>query len=118
MIIGAVGAVLPILPTTPFLILAAACFTKGSKKFHTWFVNTKIYKNHIDSLVREKKMTLKSKVLVLSSITIVFAFGIFFMKAWPLRLMMITVLLCHYVYFIGRIKTVPEEKKLGEVEND
>lgn len=42
--LGAVGAVLPMLPAFPFLLLAAFNFGKSSEKLHTWFVGTKLYK--------------------------------------------------------------------------
>lgn len=60
--LGAIGAVLPMLPTTPFLLLAAVCFTKGSARFDNWFKSTKLYKNHLDSFVTKRSMTLKTKI--------------------------------------------------------
>lgn len=55
--IGAVGAVLPLLPAFPFLLLAAFCFAKSSEKLHRWFTGTKLYKNNLESYVNGKGMT-------------------------------------------------------------
>ena len=63
--IGAIGVVLPVLPTTPFLLLASFCFVRGSEKFDRWFKSTKIYQKHLESFVEERAMTLKQKVTLL-----------------------------------------------------
>ena len=43
---GAEGSVIPVLPTVPFLLLAAYCFARSSEKLHNWFTSTKLYKDH------------------------------------------------------------------------
>ena len=63
--IGVIGIAVPILPTTPFLLLASFFFAKGSKRFHDWFMSTKLYKKHLESFVKSRAMTLKSKLSIL-----------------------------------------------------
>lgn len=53
--LGAIGVVLPILPTTPFLLLASVCFAKGSDRFNNWFTNTKFTKNIWRILCRKEQ---------------------------------------------------------------
>ena len=59
--IGAVGAVLPFLPTFPFLMLTAICFTASSERLNNWFKSTKLYKNNLESYVEKRGMTKATK---------------------------------------------------------
>ena len=47
--LGAVGAIVPLLPAFPFLLLATFCFAKSSEKLHNWFISTKLYKNNLET---------------------------------------------------------------------
>ena len=49
--LGAVGAVVPMLPAFPFLMLAAFCFAKSSQRLHTWFTHTKLYRENLADYV-------------------------------------------------------------------
>lgn len=55
--VGALGVVLPLLPAFPFLMLAAFCFGKSSKKLDRWFKGTKLYKNNLETYVKGQGMT-------------------------------------------------------------
>lgn len=59
--LGAVGAVLPMLPAFPFLLLAAVSFARSSDRLHRWFINTKLYKKNLESYVKGKGMTWSTK---------------------------------------------------------
>ena len=83
--LGLVGVILPILPTTPFLLLTSFCFAKGSERFHVWFTNTNIYKKHLESFVRERAMTLKQKVVLLSFVNFMLAFPLILVDVLPMR---------------------------------
>lgn len=108
--LGAVGAVLPILPTVPFLMLAAFCFAKSSEKLHNWFVSTKLYKKNLESFVQGKGMTMKTKIRIMVTVTILMSIGFIMMHAVPVgRIILGFVWIFHVLYFIFGIKTLKVE---------
>lgn len=106
--IGIVGIYMPLLPATPFLLLATACFAKGSEKFHKWFTSTKIYKNNIEPIKDNKGLTMKKKIKILAMITFFIAISFYFVKISHARICLILVLIFHYIYFFFKVKTVKE----------
>ena len=108
--LGAIGAVLPILPTVPFLMLSAFCFAKSSEKLHSWFISTKLYKKNLESFEKGEGMTVKTKVKIMSTVTILMAIGFIMMSRVPVgRVILAIVWVCHVVYFVFRVKTLKEE---------
>ena len=108
--LGAAGSVFPILPTVPFLLLAAFCFARSSEKLHTWFVGTKLYKDNLESYVAGKGMTRKTKVRIMATVTILMSIGFVMMNAVPVgRVVLACVWVFHIIYFIFGVKTIPTE---------
>ncbi len=62
--LAVLGVVLPILPTVPFLALAAFCFAKSSDRLNNWLINTKFYQNNLADFKAGKGMTVKTKILL------------------------------------------------------
>lgn len=113
--LGTVGIVLPILPTVPLYMLTVFCFTKSSKRLYDWFVGTGLYKKHLESFVQSKSMTLKSKLTVMGTVTLVMALGFMMMSRVPVgRICLTVVWVCHILYFVFRIKTVPENLEVEQ----
>ncbi len=103
--LGAVGIVLPILPTTPLFIAAACLFAKGSKKFHNWFLNTKLYKTYIESAVKSGTMEKCAKRRMMITLGLVFGMGIFF-SPMIAKMIILVVAAIHFYVLIFRIKSV------------
>lgn len=108
--LGSIGVVLPVLPTTPFLLLASVCFVKGSDRFNNWFVNTKIYKKHLETFVKERAMTLKQKITILAFADTMIAIPFIIVDNLMMRITLILVVLFKLYYFIFRIKTIVPNK--------
>ena len=62
-LIGVIGIFLPVLPTTIFLILASACFVKGSPRANEWLRNNKILGAYLKNYQDKSGLTVKAKVL-------------------------------------------------------
>lgn len=69
--IGAVGVVLPLLPTTPFMLLAAACFARGSERFREWLLNNRVFGSTIGAWREGRRVPLGYKITMISLIVLV-----------------------------------------------
>jgi uncharacterized membrane protein YbaN (DUF454 family) len=76
--LGAVGLLLPVLPTTPFLLLAAACYYKGSERMHRWLLNNKLFGSYIRNYREGRGIALKAKVITLCLLWITICYSAFF----------------------------------------
>ena len=105
-VLGIIGIILPILPTTPFLLLSAYCFAKSSQKVNQWFLSTQIYQNHLDSFVKERTMTLKTKISILSFASLMLAFPLLLSNHLYIKLIICCLYIFKYYYFFFKIKTI------------
>lgn len=116
--LGAVGAVVPMLPAFPFLLLAAFSFARSSEKLHTWYVGTKLYKDNLADYVAGKGMTVKTKVRIMITVTLLMSIG-FIMMGLKGIVVGCVVLGCvwafHIVYFIWGVKTIPAKEESAGV---
>lgn len=105
--LGALGAVLPLLPAFPFLMLAAFCFGRSSEKLDCWFKSTKLYQNNLKTYIKGQGMTWKTKIRVMVTVTLLMLFGflMMFQKALYIPCMILgAVWLFHILYFCLGVK--------------
>ena len=112
--LGAVGAVVPMLPAFPFLMLAAFCFARSSEKLDRWFKGTKLYQDNLEDYVAGRGMTVKTKVRIMITVTLLMSIG-FIMMGLKGIVAGCIVLGCvwafHIIYFIWGVKTIPATKE-------
>ena len=114
--LGAVGAVVPMLPAFPFLMLAAFCFARSSEKLDRWFKGTKLYKDNLEDYVAGRGMTVKTKVRIMITVTLLMSVG-FIMMGLKGIVTGCVVLGCvwafHIIYFIWGVKTIPAAEAMS-----
>ena len=76
--LGAIGAVVPGMPTTVFLVLAAACFIRSSQKLYDWLISNKTFGPYLKDYREGKGIPRRAKVLALSMIVIFVSFAVFY----------------------------------------
>lgn len=113
--LGAAGAVLPLLPAFPFLLMAAVCFGKSSEKLDRWFRSTKLYKDNLESYVAGQGMTTRTKVRIMVVVTVLMSIGFIMMHAVPVgRIVLGCVWVFHVLYFLFGVKTIPASAAVKE----
>lgn len=103
--LGIIGVILPILPTVPFVLLAAFCFARSSERLDGWLKNTKLYKEKN----MKNGMTKQAKIRIMCSVTLLMSIGFIMMGLRGIvvgNLVLLIVWIFHIVYFTFGVKTV------------
>ena len=112
--LGALGVVLPVLPTVPFLMLAAFCFARSSEKLDRWFRSTKLYEENLKDFVAGKGMTRKTKIRIMVTVTLLMSIGFVVMGIRGIVsgcIVLACVWVFHIVYFVFGVRTYREEEQ-------
>ncbi|MEG0846034.1 MAG: YbaN family protein [Niameybacter sp.] len=106
--LGALGVVLPILPTTPFLLIASFCFFRGSERINQWFVRTSIYKKYLESFIQDRTLTRKQKIGIPVVVSVMLLIPCILVNHLVMRIVLLIIIGLKWYYFIFKIKTRPE----------
>ncbi|MBN2565544.1 MAG: YbaN family protein [Candidatus Eisenbacteria bacterium] len=90
--LGVAGVLIPLLPTTPFLLLAAACFARSSDRFYNWLMNNRWMGDYVRYYVEYRATTLATKVGSIATLWCVLGLTfIFFTQSWVVRSLLVAV---------------------------
>ena len=104
--LGIIGIILPVLPTTPFLLLAAYCYLRGSERMHRWLLGNKWFGEYIKNYQEKRGIPLKIKVWAISFLWITIAISIFFfIEIIWIRIIMV-IIAAAVTYHIVTFKTL------------
>ena len=91
-VLGVLGMVLPLLPTTVFLLLAAWCFSKSSPRFHSWLLNNRLLGGYISAYHEGRGMSLRDKWVTLATLWVGIGItAVFFVDVLWVRLLLLAI---------------------------
>ncbi len=100
--LGILGIFIPILPTTPFLLLAAACYARSSKRFYHWLLSNKWFGSYIKNYKEGKRIPLKVKIFTVSLLWItILTSSIFATNVIYIRIILIIIALCVTIHILS-----------------
>lgn len=105
LLVGILGAVLPLLPATPFLLLASACYVRGSPALHRWLMNHTYLGTYITNIKEHRGMPRKAKIITLAVLWASLLFSLSRVDAWFVDATLLMVGL-GVTALIVRLKTV------------
>ena len=101
LILAIIGIIIPLLPTTPFLLLSAACFLKGSDRMYQWLINHKHFGNYIRNFREHRAIPLKTKVVAVSLLWVTILFSIsFIVQPAYLRILLAAIAIAVTVHIL------------------
>ncbi|AVQ22214.1 DUF454 domain-containing protein [Fusobacterium necrophorum subsp. funduliforme] len=105
LILGGIGIFLPLLPTTPFILLSAFCFQKSSERFHQWILNSPIFGKYIRDYQEQKGITLKNKIVAVTFMALGMSFSAYKVPNIYMRISLLVIFIA-VSYHIFKIKTL------------
>jgi uncharacterized membrane protein YbaN (DUF454 family) len=82
LLVGILGVVLPLLPATPFLLLASACYVRGSQTLHSWLMSHKYLGTYITNIQEHRGMPLKAKIVTIAALWASLLFSMYRVESW------------------------------------
>lgn len=118
LLLGVIGIVIPLLPTTPFLLLAATLFMHGSPRLHNWLINTPCLGKYIRDYKESRAMPLRAKIVSMVTLwgTIIYCVVVVADQRLWLQLLLIAIAVA-VSWHILRLATLPKRESVARRRN-
>lgn len=110
-VLGIIGIIVPVLPTTPLLLLATYCYSKSSEKMYAWLLNNRFFGAYIKQYRNGQGIPLKAKITAITLLWLTLPLSILFIIPIIIVKLLLTGLLLYVTWFIASRKTQKAEKK-------
>ncbi|HLS08163.1 YbaN family protein [Lentibacillus sp.] len=110
--LGVLGIILPLLPTTPLLLLAAACYVRSSEKLYHWLITNKYFGSYIQNYRDGKGIPLKAKVIGVSVLWLAMSYTILFIVPLLIIKILLAGIGAYFTWFILKQKTLRHDESI------
>jgi uncharacterized membrane protein YbaN (DUF454 family) len=112
--LGTAGIFLPLLPTTPFLLLAAACFIRSSDRLYQWLIHNRWFGSYIRNYREHRAIPLRAKVIALILLWTTMTYSVFILlRHWALQVLLLLIASAVTLYLLS-LKTMPGKTRKPE----
>lgn len=105
LLLAVLGLFLPLLPTTPFVLLASACYMRGSERLHRWLLQNRLFGQHLANIQNGRGIPLKTKIVALIFLWSSLGVSAWYVPLLPIRLLLLIPGVGVSVYLL-RMKTL------------
>lgn len=109
---GVLGIFLPLLPTTPFLLLAAYLFSRSSDRYYRWLINHRVFGKYISNFLQYKIIPVKIKVLSISMMWLAMGVSAYFVPYTAVRILMLLIAIGVTAHILSYKSFKKKEQKL------
>ncbi len=110
LVLGFMGLFLPVLPTTPFWLLTAYCYLRGSKRLYHWAMSIPVFREIIENYREHHAIPRRTKIFTIATLWVTIIVSCYLVARWWVVLLLLAVAI-GVTWHILSLKTIPEEGK-------
>lgn len=110
-VLGLIGAFVPVLPTTPLMLLAAFLYSRSSEHLDAWLRRTRVYRSYVDPFMRGGGLPLQRKTRIISISYLAMGASALLVRQWIVWIVLAAVAIFLLILMFVKIPTIPEDSE-------